>query len=123
MYITGRVFGVQSDQLHQAQDLVPAVLAVGAELMDIQRLADDLFDRHTGVQGGIGILEYHLHLGAVLDHILVCDQISIVVDLAAGGLIETQQRTADRSLAAAGLSYKSEGLAGLYAEVDAVNCL
>ena len=50
MYITGRVFGVQSDQLHQAQDLVPAVLAVGAELMDIQRLTDDLFDRHTGIQ-------------------------------------------------------------------------
>ena len=91
--------------------------------MDIEGLADDLFDRHAWVQGGIGILEDHLHLGAVLDHVLIRDQVPVVIDLAACGLLEMQQRTAYCRLAAAGLSYKSESLTGLYAEVDAVNRL
>ena len=121
--VSCRVLRVQSDQFHEAEDLLSALCFVGIEFMDVQGLADDLFDRHTGIQRGIGILENHLHLGAVLDHVLICDQISVVVDLAAGGLVETQKRTADSSLAAAGLAYKSESLTGLNAEVHSVNSL
>ena len=55
--VSCRMLRVQSDQFHEAEDLLSALCFVGIEFMDIQGLANDLFDRHTGVQRGIGILE------------------------------------------------------------------
>ena len=49
MCIAGCMLCIQADQLHQMQDLVSSFPSGGVKFMDIQRLADDILDCHTGI--------------------------------------------------------------------------
>ncbi len=53
-------------QSHETQELEDAVAsrAFHAHLVDGERFADDLLDRHAGIERGIRILKDDLHLAA-----------------------------------------------------------
>ena len=86
--VAGGMLTVQAHMVHQLQDARHALLLGLIELMDIQRLADDIGHGHAGVQGGIGILEDHGGLLAELLDIGGGLQLfAVIPDLAAGGLI------------------------------------
>ena len=121
MRVSGCVFCVEADKLHQIHDLVVPLFFVGVQMMDIERLSDDVFHRHSGIQRGVRILEHHLHFLAKSVDILVCYKLSVKIKLAAGRLVKAKECTADRCLAAAGLSHQSQRLAGLDVEGHAVN--
>ena len=62
MGIAGGMLGIEADIAHQLQDLLVALLFIVIKLMHIQRLADDILNRHTRVKRRIRILKHHLHL-------------------------------------------------------------
>ena len=87
--ITCGVFAVQSDIAHQLKYTFMALLLGAIELMDVQRLTNDIRYGHTRIQGRIRILENHGRLLAeFFDIRLGFDLLSVVPDLAARGLIE-----------------------------------
>ena len=54
----------QAHHVHGVPDLLLELLLAPADLVDLQRLGDDIADGHAGVQRGIGVLEDDLHLPA-----------------------------------------------------------
>ena len=111
------VLTVQADALEQGDDLVMALLGVGAQVVDVDALADDVTDGHAGVQARVGVLEHDLHTAAVGQHIngdlflFVKQDLAVVDDGAVGRLIQAQQGAARRGLAAAGLTDQAQRLA------------
>ena len=83
---------VQADTLQQGDDLVVALLGVGAQVVDVDALAHDVANRHAGV-------------------FLVKQHLSVIDDGAVRWLIQTQQGAAGGGLAAAGLADQTQGLA------------
>ena len=94
-----------------------ALLGVGAQVVDVDALADDVADGHAGVQARVGVLEHDLHTAAVGQHIngdlflFVKQDLAVVDDGAVGRLIQAQQGAAGSGLATAGLAYQTKGLA------------
>ena len=149
MGIAHGVLGVEADQLHQLHDAVAALLGIFAEFVDIQGLADDILHRHTGVQRGIRVLEHHLHLLAVGQHIdadlfaqnrlavgahletailvillaAVIQHVAVKGNAAAGGLVKLKKGAAHGGFAAAGLAHQTQGLPGTDGEGDVVHRL
>ena len=50
MGVAAGMLGVQADIVHQLKDLFPALFFVGVEMVDVQRLTDDVLDGHTRVE-------------------------------------------------------------------------
>ena len=90
-------------------------------------LADDLAHGHTGLQGGEGVLEDDLHLGAHVAHLLgveVIDLLAVEQHLAAGLFAgQTKNGAAGGGLAAAGLAHQAHSGAALEVKGDAVHGL
>jgi hypothetical protein len=63
------MLSVEANLLEQHPDHVVAVFFARGQMVDIDGLADDLADRHAGVERRGRILEDHLHLTAVREHI------------------------------------------------------
>ena len=84
---------VQSDLLQHGYDHIMTFLLISSQLMDVDGFSYDISYGHSGIQTCIRILEYHLHLLTVRQHIHlyfifnVQDHIAVKCDLAAGGLI------------------------------------
>ena len=115
--IAGGMLAVQADIAHQLQDAVLAFLLAGVELVHIQRFADDVGNRHAGVQGGVGILEDHGGLLAEgVDVLLGLQGLAVVPDLAGSGLVQVEDGAAHGGLAAAGLTHQTQSLAPLDGE-------
>ena len=124
MGVAGGVLGVEADVVHQFQDTLAALLFGLVHVLDIQGLADDVGDGHAGIQRGIGILEDHGGLAAVVCDVLRgLDGLAAVDDLAAGGLVEVQDGAAGGRLAAARLSDQTQGLALHDVKGDVVDSL
>ena len=122
--IAGGVLAVQPDEGEQLEDAVVALLFAGIHMMHVQRLAHDVGNRHARVQRGVGILKDHRGLRAELPNVVFgLDELAVIVDFAGGGLVEMQNRAADRGLAAAGLADQAERLAPVYGEGHVVNGL
>ena len=121
--IPGGVLRVQADQFHEVQDLFMAVFLVLVEVVDVEGLTDNVFDRHTGVQGRVGVLEDHLHLLAEGSDVLAGDFLTLELERTPGGLIQVQERPSDGRLAAAGLTDEAQGLTGFDVEGDTVDGL
>ena len=108
---------VQADTLQQGDDLVVALLGVGAQVVDVDALAHNVADRHAGVKARVGVLEHNLHTAAVGQHVhrdllfLVKQHLAVIDDGAVRRLIQTQQGAAGGGLAAAGLADQTQGLA------------
>ena len=50
MGISGCMFGVEADVIHQFQDLLPSLLLRLIHVVDVQRFSDDVRDSHSGIQ-------------------------------------------------------------------------
>ena len=109
--VTVREVRVEADDLQQLLHTLGLGLAL-REVMDLDRLADDVADGHARVQRCVGVLEDHLHTAAHLPHLFAGERRQL-------GPIELHR--AGRRLAAAGLADEAERLALLDEEVDAVN--
>ena len=115
--VAGYIDFHEADALKQRDDLVVALLGVGAHVMDVDALAHDITDGHTRVQAGVRVLEHDLHAAAVGQHVdsdllfFIKQHLAIVDDGAVGRLVQAQQGTAGGRFAAAGLADQAEGLA------------
>ena len=112
MGVAGGMLAVEPHAVHQLQNPLMALLLARVHLMYVQRLADDIRDRHARVERGIGVLENHRRLLAVLVDVRPGgDGLAVEQNLAFRGLVEVQQRAADGGFAAAGLAHESKRLA------------
>jgi hypothetical protein len=113
MSISGGVLTVEANAIHQAEDLLHALLAATVHFVDVKRLTDDIGDGHTGVQGRVGILENHSRLFAeFFDVGCGLDLLTTIENLSGGGFVKVQESAADGGLAATGLTNETKGLAG-----------
>ena len=94
MCITGCMLCIQTDQLHQMQDLVSSFPSGGVKLV---------------------------HLSAHMSDALFIHSLPIEKDVAGGRCIQTQQRSSYSRLAAAGFSYQTEGFSRLDGKGNAVH--
>src|SRR5882672_4853868 len=104
---------------HAGGGLAPAGQAVGAE-----RLADDSAHAVSRVQGGERILEDHLHGAAQRPQFSLAevgDVTSVEKDAPGRRVVETQDRPADRRLAATGLADQPECLPAANRQRDVVD--
>ena len=62
------VLGVEADRLEQLGDALLA-LGLGADVVDLERLADDVADAHARVERGVRVLEDDLHVAAQRVHL------------------------------------------------------
>ena len=122
--VAGGMLGVEADIAHELENALLPFLPAGVELMHVQRLSDDVFDRHAGIKGRIRVLEHHCSLFAELFYVGFClDELAVVVNFAAGGLVQVQDGAADGRLAAAGLADQTQRLAGLDGKAHVVDGL
>ena len=126
--VTAEHIGVQAAVLHDLEDIVPhGGVAPLEDAVGHQALTDDLTHRHTGVQGGVGVLEDELQVLAQHPHLLLgqllqVDVLAVLVvdDVAVGLGIELQQGAAQSGLTAAGLAHQTQGLTGIDVQGDTV---
>ena len=103
-----------------------ARLAPLGDAVDAERLAHDPPHAVARVQGRVRVLEDHLHApaqrpqGALAE---VRDVLAVEDHVPVRGLVEAQDRPAERGLAAAGLAHEPERLAALDGEGDVVDGL
>ena len=90
-------------------------------MMDVERLADDVADRHARIQARIRILEDHLDL--VLGEFAGGELLAIEINFAFRRLIEADDCAARRGLAAAGLADEAERLSFMKRKAHAVDGL
>ena len=129
MRVAVGVLTVQADTLQQGDDLVVTLLGIGAQVVDVDALTDDITDGHAGVQARVGILEHDLHTAAVGQHIhrdllfLVKQHLAVIDDGAVRRFIQTQQGAACGGLAAAGFADQTQGLALADGKADVIDSL
>ncbi|EGJ74926.1 putative peptide ABC transporter ATP-binding protein [Streptomyces sp. Tu6071] len=120
------VLGVEPDDVEEFLHALAPVPLRRDLRVDVVRLADDVADRHPGVERGVRVLEDHLDVAA---HRLqgaageLRDVLALVADRAARGLLQVDEHLGDGRLAAAGLADDAEGLAAPQVEVDTVDGL
>ena len=69
MRIAVGMLRVQAYPLQHTDDSLLALLLIGSQLVNVDGFAYNVGNRHTGIQAGIRILEYNLHLSAVGKHV------------------------------------------------------
>ncbi len=94
--------------------------------MHDQRLADDVAHGHARVQGGIGVLEDHLHPAAHLPQrfaLQLGQVLALKVDLTSRRAIELQDGPSGRRLATARFAHQAQGLALQDVKANAIHRL
>ena len=89
--------------------------------MDTERLADDVANGHSRIEGRVRILEDDLNVPPDGSHCLALesgDVATVEDDPSVGGLDQLDDRPAERRLAAPGLADDAERLAASNGEVD-----
>jgi hypothetical protein len=115
--------GVEVDNIEQVFDALLDLLP-GCDVMDHERLTDDVGYRHARVQAGIRILEDHLHLAAHLAEFLALQvhQVHAFEFHRAGGrAVQLQDRPTGGGLATARLANQAQGLTALDIEADTIH--
>src|SRR5690606_36212547 len=90
-----------------------------------ERLRDDIPHRHARVQGGVRVLEDHLHAAAHPSKLLAANRREIGVfkeDVAPRRAVELENCAAGRALAASALAHQSQRLAPKDVEREPVDC-
>ena len=123
MGVAAGMVAVQPHQIQQVSDLFFPLFLAGIQVVDVQRLPDDVADRHAGVQGRIGILKDDLHFPTVLGNVFRGDANAFVDHFAAGGLVQVQKAPSNGGLAAAAFADQTQRLARVDGEADAVHRL
>ncbi len=117
------MLGAQADAAHRVGD--PLALRLGVEVgHQPQPLGDQRAHRHPRVEGRVGILEDHLHLGA--DRLEGAalergDFRAAEAHATRGGVEQAHYQPPGGRLAAAALAHQAEGLAGPQVEAHAVD--
>src|SRR3712207_9454908 len=91
--------------------------------MDVQALGYDVADDHARVQGGLGVLEDHLHLPVEDSPFLASRPVDVLAredHLSAGGFVEPHQDPPCRGLAAPRLAHEAQSFAPLYLQRDSI---
>ena len=123
MRVAVREVRVQPDDLEELLDAFLLLLARG-EVVHLDRLADDVANRHPRIQARVRVLEDHLHLATHPAKLLATERRELGPGEAHGSrrrLVELQDRAAGRRLAAAGFPDEAERLALFDEERDAVD--
>ena len=118
------LLGTEAYPLQQVDRLLLRLRFSGTQLVEEHRLGEDLHDLLAWVEGGIGVLEDHLHLPADGAHLLgleAGDVTPVKRDLARLWLDELDDRTCRGGFAASGLAHQAEHLALLHVETDVVD--
>ncbi len=115
--------GGQANGFEQREDPSPALyrITVGE---DHHRRLDELGDRLAWVERTVGILEDHGDLAPERPHLLVrkrCNVLALEQDLAGIGLVEPDDSTRKRALAATGFADEAKRRAGCDRQADAIN--
>ena len=114
----------QAHALQHGVDVVVDLLLVLHHMVGDEGLGDDVPHRHAGVEGGVGVLEDHLHLaanGLQLTGGQLGDVLAVQNDLARGGVIDADNGAGAAALAAAGLPHQAEGPALAQGEAHIVH--
>ena len=103
----------QPHPLQHGVDVVVGFLLGLDHMVGQQGLGDDVPDGHPGIEGGVGVLEDHLHLAApglelLLGH--AGDVLAVQHDLPGGGVVHADDRPGAAGLAAARLAHQAQGL-------------
>jgi hypothetical protein len=105
---------------------IQAFLPIFGQTVYVYTLGDDIADDHSRVQGGLGVLENHLHLAVerlALIALRLVDVLAPEEHLAARRLVEPDQHPSHGRLAATRLADKAERLALFDLECDPVDRL
>ena len=119
--------GMFLHQPYPVQQLINpfALIVFGFELrVEIQRLADDIHYRHSRIQGGVGILENHLHFFAVWQQLFFgkpADILPVKNDFAFRGLIKPGDRPSNCGFAAAGFAHQAKGFVAQNMKVHVIH--
>ena len=115
---------INAHRMHHLMDLVPHLYRRPVRMVEPDRLLQGLLDGHAGVQGGVGVLEDHLHLATVRQRILtleMIDTLTVVVDLAGAGRQQAHHGSGHGRLATAGFAHHAQGLALLHFQIHAID--
>jgi hypothetical protein len=89
-----------------------------------ERLREQRGHAHLGIEGGVQVLEDHLHLGALPAQrglAEAADLLAAIAHRARGGRLKTQDRATQRGLAAPALPDDAEGLPLRHGQAHAVH--
>jgi len=114
---------VEADRREQLAHAHPP-LRRRSDAVDVERLADDAARGHARVEARIRVLEDHLHPPPdppQLGTLQASEVHPVEADLAGGRLVEPDERSAGRALAAAGFADEAERLAPTERERDPIN--
>ena len=125
MGVAVAVLRLETHHLQQLHHPV-AHLVGGNDVMELERVAEDVAHAHARVERRIRVLEHHLDAATELvergaRHLQ--DLLPLEVHLAAGGVHQPGDEPGGGGLATAALPHQSEGLAFLDGEVDPVHRL
>ena len=122
--VPGGVLGVQPHPGHQLQYPLLPLLSISVHSVYVQGLCDKIRNGHSGVQGGIRVLEDHgSPFPIVLQVLPGLEGLSVKNDLTGGGLVQMQQRSAHGGLAAAGLPHQPQRFATANGERNIIHRL
>ncbi|MNV37729.1 hypothetical protein D3C71_1292590 [compost metagenome] len=124
MRIPVRVIGREADHFHQLGDAVLQLAPADLRHMRLERLLQRLPDRPARIQGGVRVLEHHLHLRTHLPQLLRAErrQIGAVEQhFPARRLDQPENGPPGGGLAAARLTDNSQRLSTEDGQVDAVH--
>jgi hypothetical protein len=118
------VLGVEPHEVEELLD-ARAAPALGHDvLVDLERLADDVTDRHPRVERGVRVLEDDLDVATHPAHLLARRPAPVGTledHLAGRRLLEPHEQPAERGLAATRLADDAEGLALVQVEAHPVD--
>ena len=105
--------------------LVDLLFSLGKPV-DHQRLCQNIVDGHSGIQGSVRVLEYHLNLLSHVSHffaVIAPDILPVQNNFSVCGLNELADSLSESGFSASGLSYDSEHFSLLYLKIHIVHGL
>ena len=120
------MIGAQADHLHQIDDALAPLGAPPMQAMNLERLADDLGNRHARIERAERVLINHLHAPADRAHLAgteLGDVVALELDRTRSGARVAADRHQQRRLAGAIGADQGHDLALADIEVDAVQRL
>ena len=102
MGIAGGVLAVQANFIHKLEYAFASLGLIIIHLMYVKRLRNNIGDSHSGIQRGVGVLEYHIRFFTKLHDIAFCfNKLSVKLNLAARRLVQVQKGAAYSRFSAA----------------------
>ena len=117
---------VHAHLTHDLGHLVPHFGGGKLREMEAHGFLQNLAHGHARVERRVGVLEDHLHLAPVGQHVRVAQVVEASApeeDFSAGGRVQAEDRASQGGFAAAGLTHHGEDLAGVDVQTHGVDGL